>query len=228
MEDRHMATRVTTLEVRQRLGDLLNRVALRDDEYIIERKGEPLAALVPVARLRALEQLAREEMKRAQAAGSAVAATQDRADRLADEAKHASRRGRRDRAAEPTPAYGRGSAARGMGLNRITQDPAVMNGQPCIRGMRLTVKRLVEALAACPDRQPLRAEYPEVEDEDIRQALAFVASLVDDGGAARRPLSVVPVRTTVDDVFGCLSFTGRALTLEEMEAAVAAEARRHR
>ena len=42
---------ISTADVRQRIGDLLNRVALRHDEFIIERKGKPLAALVPVERL---------------------------------------------------------------------------------------------------------------------------------------------------------------------------------
>ena len=40
-----------------------------------------------------------------------------------------------------------------VGLNRITSDPAVMNGQPCVRGMRLTVRRVLEALATYPDRE---------------------------------------------------------------------------
>ena len=43
-----MTERISTLEVRQRLGDILNRVALRNDQFIIERKGKPLAAVVPV------------------------------------------------------------------------------------------------------------------------------------------------------------------------------------
>jgi antitoxin (DNA-binding transcriptional repressor) of toxin-antitoxin stability system len=47
---RLMPERVSTLEVRQRIGDLLSRVALRRDEFIIERKGKPLAALIPVER----------------------------------------------------------------------------------------------------------------------------------------------------------------------------------
>ncbi len=67
-----------------------------------------------------------------------------------------------------------------VGLNRITSDPAVMNGQPCIRGMRLTVRRVLEALAAYPDRQEFSVEYPELEDEDIRQALAYAAANLDD------------------------------------------------
>lgn len=62
-----------------------------------------------------------------------------------------------------------------MKLDRITVNPEIMNGQPCLRGMRLTVRRVVEAVAAYPDRTELQAEYPELEDEDIRQALAFAA-----------------------------------------------------
>jgi uncharacterized protein (DUF433 family) len=65
--------------------------------------------------------------------------------------------------------------------DRITLDPAVMNGQPCIRGMRLTVRRVVEALAVFPRWEDLIAEYPELEPEDIRQALDFAAqSLADE------------------------------------------------
>jgi uncharacterized protein (DUF433 family) len=55
-----------------------------------------------------------------------------------------------------------------------------MNGQPCIRGLRLTVRRVVEALATYPDRKELQREYPELEEEDIRQALAYAAANLDD------------------------------------------------
>jgi uncharacterized protein (DUF433 family) len=65
-------------------------------------------------------------------------------------------------------------------LDRITMDVARMNGEPCIRDLRLTVRRVLEALAVYPDRAELKREYPELEDEDIRQALAFAAALVDD------------------------------------------------
>lgn len=61
-------------------------------------------------------------------------------------------------------------------FDRITIDPAKMNGQPCIRGMRLTVRRVLHALALYPDREELRREYPELEDEDIRQALEYAAA----------------------------------------------------
>jgi uncharacterized protein (DUF433 family) len=65
-------------------------------------------------------------------------------------------------------------------FDRITIDPEQMGGQPCIRGMRITVKRVLEALAVYPEWDELIAEYPELEREDIRQALAFAAENVDD------------------------------------------------
>ena len=65
-------------------------------------------------------------------------------------------------------------------FDRITRNPAQMNGQPCIRGMRLTVRRVLEAMAMYPDRNELFQEYPELEDEDLRQALEFAAATMDD------------------------------------------------
>ncbi len=56
-----MSEKVSTLDVRQRLGDMLNRVALRHDEFIIERKGKPLAALVPMYRLEQMREFARQQ-----------------------------------------------------------------------------------------------------------------------------------------------------------------------
>ncbi|MGH6914381.1 MAG: type II toxin-antitoxin system prevent-host-death family antitoxin [Geminicoccaceae bacterium] len=54
-----MTETVSTIDVRRRIGDLLNRVALRHDEFIIERKGKSLAALVPVERLEQMRRFAR-------------------------------------------------------------------------------------------------------------------------------------------------------------------------
>ena len=65
-------------------------------------------------------------------------------------------------------------------FDRITMNPARMNGQPCIRDMRLTVKRVVALAALYPDRAELRLEYPELQDEDIQQALEFAAASLDD------------------------------------------------
>ncbi len=67
-----------------------------------------------------------------------------------------------------------------MSFDRITCDPARMNGQPCIRNLRLTVRRVVEAVATYPDREELRREYPELENEDIRQALEYAAANLED------------------------------------------------
>lgn len=65
-------------------------------------------------------------------------------------------------------------------FDRITVHPDIMNGQPCIRGMRLTVRRVIQAVALYPDRAALKAEYPELEDDDIVQALEFAARNLDD------------------------------------------------
>ena len=64
-------------------------------------------------------------------------------------------------------------------LDRITANPEVMNGQPCIRDLRLTVRRVVEAVALYPDWDELKNEYPELEKEDIQQALTFAARNLD-------------------------------------------------
>lgn len=60
-------------------------------------------------------------------------------------------------------------------LDRITTNPDQMNGQPCLRGMRLTVRRVVEIAALYPDAIERRKEFPEIEDEDVRQALHYAA-----------------------------------------------------
>jgi uncharacterized protein (DUF433 family) len=65
-------------------------------------------------------------------------------------------------------------------FDRITSDPARMNGQPCVRSLRLTVRRVLEAMATYPDRAELLREYPELEDEDLRQVLGYAASSLDD------------------------------------------------
>lgn len=61
-------------------------------------------------------------------------------------------------------------------LDRITVNPAQMNGQPCIRGMRLTVRRVLEAIALYPNRQELFTQHPELEEEDLRQAILYAAA----------------------------------------------------
>lgn len=65
-------------------------------------------------------------------------------------------------------------------FDRITSVPTILNGQPTISGMRLTVRRVIEALAVWPNWDDLRREYPELEPEDIRQALEYAARNLDE------------------------------------------------
>jgi len=59
-------------------------------------------------------------------------------------------------------------------FDRITIEPGKMGGQPCIRGMRITVRRVLEILATYPGRLELFKDYP-----DLQQALEFAAATVD-------------------------------------------------
>ena len=65
-------------------------------------------------------------------------------------------------------------------FDRIGWSPAQMNGQPRVRGMRLTVRRVVEAVALYPNRDDLFRNYPELEPDDVEQALAFAAANLED------------------------------------------------
>lgn len=60
-------------------------------------------------------------------------------------------------------------------LQRITLDPAVMGGKPCIRGMRVTVGTVVGLLAAGRTEEEVLKAYPYLEKEDLREALAYAA-----------------------------------------------------
>jgi len=65
-------------------------------------------------------------------------------------------------------------------LNRITLDPAVMGGKPCIRGLRVTVGTVIELLAAGRSRDEILRTYPYLEAEDIDQALSYAAWRVEE------------------------------------------------
>jgi uncharacterized protein (DUF433 family) len=67
-----------------------------------------------------------------------------------------------------------------MKFDRITTNPNRVNGQPTIRNMRLTVRRVIELLAIYPDRADLFREFPELEEEDIKQALLYVTTYLED------------------------------------------------
>jgi len=62
-------------------------------------------------------------------------------------------------------------------FKRITFDPRVMGGRACIRGMRLTVSLIVNLVANGMTTGEILAEYPDLEAEDIREALQYAASL---------------------------------------------------
>jgi uncharacterized protein (DUF433 family) len=67
-----------------------------------------------------------------------------------------------------------------MNLPRITIDPAVCTGKPCIRGLRFPVARLLGLLAAGETREEILASYPYLEPEDIGEALRYAALLAED------------------------------------------------
>ena len=67
-----------------------------------------------------------------------------------------------------------------QGLDRITLDPAVMGGKPCIRGLRVTVGTVVGLLAAGKTKTDILHLYPYLEAEDIDQALAYAAWRVEE------------------------------------------------
>ncbi|MEO6034891.1 MAG: DUF433 domain-containing protein [Verrucomicrobiota bacterium] len=63
-----------------------------------------------------------------------------------------------------------------MTFKRITCDPKEMNGQPCIRGMRLTVPRVLRLLANYPNWDEMLKDYPDLDEKDIKEALVYAAT----------------------------------------------------
>ena len=64
-------------------------------------------------------------------------------------------------------------------LERITVDSEICGGRPCIRGLRVRVKDILEMLAGGSTRAEILADFPYLEDEDITAALEFAARAVD-------------------------------------------------
>lgn len=60
-------------------------------------------------------------------------------------------------------------------LTRVTVDPQVMGGKPCIRGMRVTVGTIVGLIACDKTVQDVLTEYPYLEREDVLEALSYAA-----------------------------------------------------
>lgn len=67
-----------------------------------------------------------------------------------------------------------------MSWNRITADPAVMQGKPCIRGMRITVNLVMNLMANGLSPEEILEEYPDLEPEDIKECLQYAACLTDE------------------------------------------------
>ncbi len=65
-------------------------------------------------------------------------------------------------------------------LTRITFDTRVMGGKPCIRGMRVTVGTVVGLVASGKSNAEILALYPYLEEDDIREALAYAAWRVEE------------------------------------------------
>ena len=65
-------------------------------------------------------------------------------------------------------------------LDRITRNASIMGGKPCIRGMRVTVGMIVGLLASRHTFNEILSAYPYLEEEDIRQALAYAAWRVEE------------------------------------------------
>ena len=66
------------------------------------------------------------------------------------------------------------------GFDRITIDPAVCTGKPCVRGLRFPVARLLGLMAAGEPREVILSSYPYLEAADIDEALRFAAFLAED------------------------------------------------
>jgi uncharacterized protein (DUF433 family) len=81
-----------------------------------------------------------------------------------------------------------------MTLDRITIDPQVMQGKPCVRGMRITVGLVVNLLANGMTTPDILRNYPDLEEEDIRQCLGYAASLAEDRVAIYRESDVAVSR----------------------------------
>jgi uncharacterized protein (DUF433 family) len=84
------------------------------------------------------------------------------------------------RAESPAPAVIEMEARTMLGFDRITFDPDVMGGRACIRGMRITVSLIVNLVANGMNTKEILTDYPYLESDDIRQALAYAAWLADE------------------------------------------------
>ena len=76
-----------------------------------------------------------------------------------------------------------------MTFTRITIDPVICTGKPCIRGLRFPVARLLGLLASGETRERILKAYPYLESDDIDEALRYAASLAEDETIDLVPMS---------------------------------------
>ena len=67
-------------------------------------------------------------------------------------------------------------------FDRITFDPQIMGGRACIRGMRIPVSVVVGQIAHGATFDEILADYPDLESEDVKQAIGYAAWLAQEGG----------------------------------------------
>ena len=72
-------------------------------------------------------------------------------------------------------------------LKRITVNPAVMTGLPCIRGMRIPATTILGLLATGATEKEILVEYPDLEPDDIKACMAYAAWLTRDRGIELQP-----------------------------------------
>ncbi|HWL95274.1 MAG TPA: DUF433 domain-containing protein [Phycisphaerae bacterium] len=65
-------------------------------------------------------------------------------------------------------------------FDRISVNPEIMGGRPCIRGMRFPISRILSMLAARENEEDILANHPDLEPEDIRQAMSYAARIADE------------------------------------------------
>ncbi len=76
------------------------------------------------------------------------------------------------------------------GFPRLTTSPDKLGGKPCVRGLRISVRDVLRALASYPSRDALLADYPDLEPADLTEVLAFAAAMADWNEVTWQPSAV--------------------------------------
>ena len=107
-------------------------------------------------------------------------------------------------------------------FRRITTDPDVMGGEPCIRGIRVTVGMIVEAASAGRTVEQLLADFPYLEEADVREARAFAARVVEEREVNGEDLPKLAIAWTESELAGLWELLSSADPLPPTEALVRA------